>query len=175
MTAATMHKPIAYDPNPQRISYTKWISITVVWATFFFLTNLGALTLAARAISADFRLALERVGVGFALYAGTAIVFAIVVGTLNRALDPDGAKRAARNRAIQEKYSGKIPTFVSLPGSFGSAVAFCLLTALALALAGTPVPPMVVLVGAVFNLPTAIVGAFITGLVLKRMQATRKS
>ncbi len=175
MTAAAMTKPVAYDPNPQRIGYSKWVAITSVWATFFFLTSLGALTLAGRALSSSFALDGGRTGLAFAGYVGIAVLFGVVVGTLNRVLDPDGAKRAARNRAIQEKYAGNIPTFVSLPGSFGSAATFCLLTALALSLAGTTVPAAVALLGAAFNLPTAFVGAFITGLVLKRMQAGRRA
>ncbi len=156
-------------PTPQTIHYTKWIAITLVWATFFFLTSLAALTASHRLLGlAGPDLNAVRVGTGFGIYLTIAIGFAVVVGFLNRLIDPTGEKRAARKQRIDNATGGKVPVFVSLPGSFASAAVFCGLTCVALNLAGgTVLTATVVGLAVACNLPAAFVGAAVTGVVLR--------
>jgi hypothetical protein len=159
--SAASHITVAYNERAQSIRYSKWIAITLVWATFFYFTSLGALTLAAQALSRSTN-----------WLSGARIA-------LNKLIDPKGEKRALRNRRILERSAGRIPTFVSLPGSFFCAVIFCVLAGIALNAAAQAAPGafgpdgQTIGLGAALNLPTGLVGAFVTGLVLKRLQARR--
>jgi uncharacterized membrane protein YeaQ/YmgE (transglycosylase-associated protein family) len=178
--SSASHITVAYNERAQSIRYSKWIAITLVWATFFYCTSLGALALAAQALARSTNwLSGARIVGGYGAYLLIAVVFAVMVGALNKLIDPKGEKRALRNRRIRERSAGRIPTFVSLPGSFFCAAIFCVLTGLALNAAAQTtagafgLDGQTIGLGALLNLPTGLVGAFVTGLVLKRLQGRR--
>jgi hypothetical protein len=164
-------KPIAYDPAPRRIGYSTWLSVTLLWSSFFFVTTLAALQLAATLLRTTISLA--HLPSAFGWHVGLAIALAFGIGFLNRQLDPTGEKRAQRNAAIQAKYAGRVPTFVSLPGSIASACLFFGTTVLVLKVSGTAVSWPLIGLGLILNLPAAFVGAFLTGMVLRNLQARR--
>lgn len=164
-------RPVAYDPAPRRIPYGTWLGVTLLWSSFFFLTTLLAVQLAVALLGATINL--TRLGTAFGLHVGFALALAFVIGFLNRRLDPTGEKRARRNAAIQAKYAGKVPTFVSLPGSLASACLFFGTTVTVMQIAGVSLPWPVVGLGVLLHLPAAFVGAFLTGVVLRNLQARR--
>ncbi|MGQ9896370.1 MAG: hypothetical protein ACUVR8_02240 [Acidobacteriota bacterium] len=164
-------KPVAYDPAPRQISYGTWLSVTLLWSSFFFLTALAALQLAAALLQTQ--LNLTHLPLAFGWHVGLALTLAFGIGFLNRRLDPTGEKRAQRNAIIQAKYAGKVPTFVSLPGSLASACLFFGTTVLVMQMSGAALGWAVIGIGLFLNLPAAFVGAFLTGVVLRRIQARR--
>jgi hypothetical protein len=164
-------KPVAYDPAPRRIGYGTWLGVTLLWSSFFFVTALAALQLAAALL--QIHLNLTHLALAFGLHVGLAIALAFGIGFLNRQLDPTGEKRAQRNAAIQAKYAGRVPTFVSLPGSLASACLFFGTTVMVMQMSGAALGWAVVGLGLILNLPAAFVGAFLTGVVLRRIQARR--
>ncbi len=164
-------RPIAYDPAPRQIPYSTWLGVTLLWSSFFFLTTLVALHAAAALAAAD--LNFTHLPTAFGLHIGFAVALAFGIGFLNRRLDPTGEKRARRNAAIQAKYAGKVPTFVSLPGSLASACLFYGTTVTVMYLAGVEPAAPVVGLGLVLHLPAAFIGAFLTGVVLRNLQARR--
>ncbi|MFQ3580602.1 MAG: hypothetical protein SNJ67_05110 [Chloracidobacterium sp.] len=164
-------KPIAYDPSPRRISYSIWLGVTLLWSSFFFITALAALQCAAMLLGSP--LNLTHLGFAFGLHVGFAIALAFGIGFLNRQLDPNGEKRARRNAEIQAKYAGRVPTFVSLPGSLASACLFFGTTVTVMQIAGLNLDWKMIGLGLVINLPAAFVGAFLTGVVLRSIQARR--
>ncbi|MCS7081108.1 MAG: hypothetical protein NZ585_13805 [Chloracidobacterium sp.] len=171
LPTASAARPIAYDPAPRRIGYGMWLSVTLLWSSFFFLTTLAAVRLAALLSATNINL--THLVPAFGLHIGLATALAFGIGFLNRRLDPTGEKRARRNAAIQAKYAGKVPTFVSLPGSLASACLFYGTTVTVMQIAGVSLSWPVIGLGLVLHLPAAFVGAFLTGVVLRNLQARR--
>ncbi|OYT71132.1 MAG: hypothetical protein CFK52_08890 [Chloracidobacterium sp. CP2_5A] len=162
---------MAYDPSPRRIGYGTWLGVTLLWSSFFFLTTLAAIQLAVALLGVAINL--TRLVPAFGLHVGFALALALGIGFLNRQLDPTGEKRARRNAAIQAKYAGKVPTFVSLPGSLASACLFFGTTTAVMQLAGVSLPWPAMGLGLLLHLPAAFVGAFLTGVVLRGIQSRR--
>ncbi len=169
--AASTTKPVAYDPSPRQIGYGIWLGVTLLWSSFFFLTTLAAIQIAVALLGAAINL--TRLAPAFGMHVGLALALALGIGFLNRRLDPAGEKRAKRNAAIQAKYAGKVPLFVSLPGSLASACLFFSTTVAVMQIAGVSLPWSALALGLALHLPAAFVGAFLTGVALRGIQARR--
>ncbi len=148
-----------------------WLTITLLWGTVFFGTSIIALNAAVFINKKGFfNPAWEEIYKVYLPYAAFLVLFALVVRSLKRLLDPEGRRQSLRQ---QDVLAGKRErVFVSLGGSIASSFFFTLATSAAFLLVPyftyfiIDLPLQVILFGALLNIGAGLLVSVVVGLVI---------